>query len=123
MYESSSESYMLVLENVRARDERVRWSISISLCCFWFHAPWDIPNQPVYVLLDYINVTTFFSLMHIKHMYTDTNKHTYTYICVMKDKWVGCRLLGAVPTQNNKGTNCFLLFFSVYLICYSKLFD
>lgn len=55
------------------------------------------------------------------HIHTDTNKHTQTYIRDMKDKWVGCGLLGAVPTQNNKGTNCFHCF-SVYHICYSKLF-
>lgn len=101
-YENSSESCCWVLKN--AVWDREWGSLSIVLYCVWFHAPWDIPNQPDYVLLDYVNVTNFLLPYCVKHTHkTNKHMHTHTYTYSMKDRCTWCGLLGAAPTQK-KGT-------------------
>lgn len=79
-YETESEGHLPFLQGV------------------WFHAPWDIPNQPVCVLLDYINVTNFLLL----------------YLCsphIHTQSW------GAVPTQTEQTV------FHCSLLCIVSVFE
>lgn len=104
----------------RIQRETEREMVNFHFTLVWFHAPWDIPNLPVYVLLDYINVTNF-----VLPYRWQAHMHKQTHLQTQHERQVGWMwAAGCCPHSKLtwRRNSCPLLS-PVYLTCDRQVFD